>query len=67
MQPFQKLRHCGRAMGLLQSIQSEEEYQIARIGEKDLVLPLQPDLSSFIGSRIGLAMIGEQLYVRGLA
>jgi len=67
MQPFQKLRHCGRVFGLLQSIRIEDECQIARIGEKDLVLPMTPDLSSHISQRIGLAMIGETLYVRGLA
>ena len=65
--PGPKLRrlHDGsRECGLLLSCHQEEECQIARIGERNVVLPLSADLSEFIGQPIVLMMNREQCLVR---
>lgn len=63
----ERLHDGSRVFGPLHSAQPSEDCQIARIGERDVVLPADLDLSSFIGSRIGLVKIGEECRVRGLA
>jgi hypothetical protein len=57
-------RGCSRAIGVLQSISSEEGHRIARIGRRRVVLPLAPDLSQFMGQNIVLMMDRERCLVR---
>jgi hypothetical protein len=67
----EKLHKCGRAFGLLISIQPDEDCQIARIitrtGERLIVLPLDLDLSSHVGMRIGLTLIDDKFLCRRLS
>ena len=63
----ERLHDRSRVFGLLQTLRNEDGCQIARIDGRDVVLPLEPHLSGFIGSKIGLMMDGEELHVRRLA
>jgi hypothetical protein len=67
----EKLHKCGRAFGLLSSIQPDEDCQIARIitrtDERLIVLPLDLDLSSYVGLRIGLTLIDGKILCRRLS
>jgi hypothetical protein len=62
-----KLHHCGRAFGLLQSVECAEDCQIAQIGERLIVLPQDLDLSEYLGQRVGLIKIDEKYLIRSLA
>jgi hypothetical protein len=59
-----RLHDGSREFGLLLSCHQEEDCQIARIGERNVVLPLSADLSEFIGQPIVLMMNREQCLVR---
>ena len=62
---LERLHDLSRAQGVLHSISIEEDdCQIAKIGERNVVLPLSADLSEFIGQPIVLMMNREQCLVR---
>jgi hypothetical protein len=64
----EKLHDCGRRFGLLSSIQLllEEDCQIAKIGERLVVLPIDLDLSEYLNQRIGMVRIGHKYHIRRL-
>ena len=61
-----RLHDLDRCSGRLGSVErlEEDDCQIARIGEKNVVLPPSADLSEFIGQPIVLMMNREQCLVR---
>ncbi|MFA6371067.1 MAG: hypothetical protein WCW68_00430 [Methanothrix sp.] len=61
-----KLHHLGRAFGLLSSIQQAEECQIARIDDNLVVLPLNLDLSQYLGQSIGMMRDLNRILIRRL-
>ncbi len=50
--------------GKLFSIKPDDDCQIAQIGEYQVVIPQDFDLSSYIGQRIGVACIDGKFYVQ---
>jgi hypothetical protein len=62
-----KLHHCSRAFGLLSAIQPDDDCQLARIGERLIVLPSDLDLSAHLGQRIGIVRIDDKFLCRRLA
>lgn len=50
--------------GKLFSIKPDDDCQIAQIGEIQVVIPQDFDLSSYIGMRIGVACICGKFYVQ---
>jgi len=62
----EKLHHLGRAFGLLSSIQPGEDYQIARINDDFVVLPLNLDLSQYLGQSIGMMRDVNRILIRRL-
>jgi|GEM_PF-6429657 hypothetical protein len=50
--------------GVLSAIEPDEDCQIAQIGECQVVIPQDLDLSSYIGQRIGVACIDGKFYVQ---
>lgn len=62
----EKLRHLGRAFGILFSVQPAEDCQIAQIGERLMVLPGDLDLSQYIGQRIGMMRYEDRILIRRL-
>jgi hypothetical protein len=62
---LERLHDLSRVFGLLLSChQEEDDCQIARIDERNVVLPLSADLSEFMGQPIVLMMNREQCLVR---
>ena len=61
-----RLHDGGRYSGRLGSVErlEEDDCQISRIGEKNVVLPLSVGLSEFIGHPIIIMMNREQCLVR---
>jgi len=61
-----RLHDLDRCSGRLGSVErlEEDDCQIARIGEKNVVLPLSVGLSEFIGQPIIIMMNLEQCLVR---
>jgi len=64
----EKLHPLGRACGLLMSIQQEEDCQIAqvvnRFCERRIVLPLDYDLSQYVGQDIVMMGLGDRTLIR---
>jgi hypothetical protein len=63
---LKKLHHLGRAFGVLSSIQLREECQIARIDDNLVVLPLDLDLSQYLGQSIGMMRDVNRILIRRL-
>jgi len=62
----EKLHHLGRAFGLLSSIHHAEECQIAKIDDNFVVLPLNLDLSRYLGQSIGMMRDMNRILIRRL-
>jgi hypothetical protein len=58
------LHDRSRVMGILLSILKEKDCRIAHIGNRHVVLPLDPDLSKFMLKTVVLMMNREQCLVR---
>ena len=67
----EKLHPLDRAFGLLSSVTSDEDGQIAqidsRLGTRIILLPLDFDLSEYIGHEIGMTREGNRFLVRKLS
>ena len=61
---LERLHDGSRVFGILHSISVEEDCRIAQTGKRRVVLPLEPDLSEFIGQAIILMMNRAQCLVR---
>ncbi len=64
MTPASPLHDNSGIFGKLFSIEPDEDCQIAQIGEFQVVIPQDFDLSSYIGQRIGVAYVLGKYYVR---
>ena len=67
----EKLDPLDRAFGLLSSVTSDEGSQIAqidsRLGTRIILLPLDFDLSEYVGHEIGMTREGNRFLVRKLS
>jgi len=61
-----RLHDMSRVLGRLVSVErlEEDDCQIAKIDERNVVLPLNADLSEFMGQTVILMMNREQCLVR---
>lgn len=68
LDPPEKLLHMGRAFGLLSDVKIESNYQIARIvnrlGERNIVLPVDLDLMGFVGQEIVMLRLDDRYLAR---
>ena len=64
MTPASPLHDNSGIFGKLFSIEPDEDCQIAQIGDCQVVIPQDFDLSSYIGQRIGVAFIDGKFYVQ---
>lgn len=55
-----------RYFGLLSSIETHEDHQIAVIHGASVVLPLDLDLSQYLNGPVGIACIAGKFYARRL-
>ena len=62
----EKLYDLRGAFGLLSSIQQAEECQIARIDKDLVVLPMDLDLSQYLGQNIGMVREKNRILIRRL-
>lgn len=63
-EPPEKLHHLDRTYGLLSSVRTEEDCQIACINRRLIVLPADLDLSAWVGKCVGMMRYNDRVLIR---